>query len=224
MIKELALCAFAAAGTLWATSDVNATTVDFSDLANAPFGFVDNAVIPQTFGDTPEVDVTYATLDGGNNWGQSATVFADNVRYWSEAYSGDQAAFADQDNKKVQIKLEAAPGYKITNLIFDFGAYYNLDRTVDYKAFDGLWNQIGGADSFFLTGAIGGGGIVPFVQDLTTVIFQFGDDWNVGLNGFSFDAVSTQNPDPIPIPAGIILAGTALLGLAGTGRLKSRKG
>ncbi len=216
MIRHLALCAFAAAGTYWATSDANATIVDFSTIAQGS-----GTAVSQAFGDTAAVDFTYALLQGGNNWGQTAAVAAGNVSYWNGNYSGDDAIYSQTNGNKVQVRLDAAPGFTLTNVTFDFGAYSNQDRTMDYKVYDGLWNQIGGANSFFLTGAANGGGILTYIQDLSSIIIQFGDDWNVGINSISFE--TAQNASPVPIPAGIILAGTGLLGLAGTGRMKSRK-
>lgn len=207
MIREMALCAFAAAGSIWATSDVNAATIDFSDLGNAPYSLGNGSVVSQAFGDTAAVDISYASLDGGSNWGQFASVYSGNVRYWNGNYSGDQAVYADTNGKKVQVKLEAASGQKITSISFDFGAYSNTNRSMDFRVYDGLWNQLGGASSFFLTGAIGGGGILSYVQDLSSIVFQFGDDWNVGLNSISFETASTGNPDPVPVPAGIVFAG-----------------
>ncbi len=217
MIRELALCAFAAAGTIWATSDVNASIVDFSAIAQG-----DGTAVSQAFGDSAEADFTYGILQGGNNWGETAAAGPGNVGYWSGEYSGDAAVYSQVDGNKVQVRLDAAAGLKLTSVSFDFGAFSNSDQTLDYRVYDGLWNEIGNMNSFFLTGAIGGGGVVSFVQDMTSVIIQFGDSWNVGLNSISFE--TAQDTSPVPIPAGIILAGTALLGLAGTGRLKSRRG
>ncbi len=215
--NKFSMTSIALLGLLFATPMAEATTIDFSAIAGSS-----GSIVNQSFGDSAEVDVTYATLNGGNNWGQFATVSSNQVRYWDSAYSGDQAVYSDGDGKKFQVTLAATPGRKFTSMTFDFGAWPNLSRTIDYKAYDALWQQIGGANSFFLTGAAGGGGLVSFALDTAAVVFQFGDDFNVGLNAISFETVGNGDPNPVPIPAGIILAGTALAGLAGTGRMKNR--
>jgi hypothetical protein len=215
MIRHLALCAFAAAGTYWATSDVNAAIVDFSAIAQG-----DGTAISQAFGDTAEVNFTYSLLQGGNNWGQAAAAAAGSVSYWNGGYSFDDAIYSQSNGNKVQVKIDAAPGFKLTSVDFGFGGYFNQNRSVDYKAFDSFWTEILGQSSFAISGSTGGT-VLSFVQDLSSIIIQFGDDWNVGLNSISFE--TAQDTSSVPIPAGIILAGTGLLGLAGTGRLKSRK-
>jgi hypothetical protein len=215
MIRHLALCAFAAAGTYWATSDVNAAIVDFSAIAQG-----DGTAVSQAFGDTAEVNFTYSILQGGNNWGQAAASGAGSVSYWNGGYSHDDAIYAQSNGTKVQVRLDAAPGFKLTSVDFAFGGYFNLGQNPNVAVFDGFWNEILGPSSFAVSG-LAGGSVLSYVQDLSSIIIQFGDDWNVGLNSISFE--TAQDTSSVPIPAGIILAGTGLLGLAGTGRLKSRK-
>jgi hypothetical protein len=209
----------ATAGMLLITP-VSATTIDFSALGGAPYNLSNGSVIPQTFGDTAEADATYASLNGGANWGSSASVSANNVRYWGNNYSGDAAAYANANGNKFQMTLSAATGLKFTDFSFDFGAWPNLSRYMNFQIFDEAWNLISDG-RIRVNGAVNSGLNLGFTQDLTRIVLQFGDDFNVGLRSFSYTTASTADPS-VPLPAGLVFALTGLLSLAGTGRMKSR--
>src|SRR4051812_20305165 len=59
--------AMAMAMALVLAAPAQATTIDFTGAAAVDYG-----AVPQTYGDSAEADLSYRTLAGGNNWGQTA--------------------------------------------------------------------------------------------------------------------------------------------------------
>jgi hypothetical protein len=212
------LAAFSMA-LLAAAPDASAITVDFTGA-----GVGNGSPVSQSYGDSASADLSYQTLNGGNNWGQNA-VQAQNggtVSYWTGGYSGDQAIYANSNGQKLELQLDAGPGLVFTSITFNLGGYSDANRLIDFKIFDANWTELLSGASFFISGTTGGA-ITLSLLNTSSIVFQMGDDWNAGLTGVTFDVAQVS---AVPVPGALILLGSGLLGFAGFGarygRAKSR--
>jgi len=191
-----------------------ATTVDFTGAGAGNY-----AVVSQSYGDSAEADLTYRTLAGGNNWGQTATQSANVVDYWADAnYSGDQAIFAAANSNKLELGLLAGSGLGFTSVTFKLGSYPNATQSAAFKLFDAGWNLLASNDTLSIDGATGA--LVSLAVNTTALYFQMGDNWNTGIQSVSYQTAAVA---ATPIPAALPLFATALgaMGFAARRRRKS---
>jgi hypothetical protein len=192
-----------AVSALWAAApSASATTVDFTGAGVAN-------------GD----DVSHISA-GGNSldfdtrdvFGKFSSETVDHVDYWNDPnYSHDNALFSVHDGEVFQLTMTAGPGQLFTSVAFNFGGFSNADRSEDWAIWGDGFNFINSG-----TVSIDGdtGGLVSLTGlNNSQLIFQFGTDWNGGLQSLSFTTVAQT-----PIPAALLLFGTALASLGGLAR------
>jgi len=171
-----------------------ATTIDFTGA-----GVNDYDDVSQSYGDSAEANLSYRSLNGGNNWGQTATQLADHVDYWAETtYSHDQAIFSVANGNKLEVSLAAGAGLTFTSVTFDLGGHNQTDKVVAYRIFDAGWNEIANDAAFFVSGNTGG--LVTLAVNTTALYFQMGDDWNSGVRALSFQTAVAATPIPAALP------------------------
>ena len=203
------LLRFALLGTAlgWLVGPAAAATVDFTGIGTSNF----QVITADTWGDSADVDFTYSTLNGGNNWGQSASIASANVQYWNDTnYSGDNAIYSDGNGRKLQVSLQAGLGKALTFVKFNFGSFPNQNLSIDYKVFNDVWAEIFAGTG---TTVFGNGGYShTFIGFPTTSwTIQLGDNWNVGLTSIEYQV---SNINAVPLPAALPLFAAGLASMA----------
>jgi hypothetical protein len=218
IIMKASLSVVAFSATVLVASAAHATTVDFDTYpAFAPPGQSYNfAPVLDTFGDTAEVNVTYRSVFGA---GFTDGIADEVTEFWNGSYSGHNAVFAAQPSFGEEVRLDAAPGKKITNVTFNFGAWPNVDRAMKYGIYDQLGNLIVGTTGS-ATQVVSGqtGFTVAVFVNSSSAILRFIETWNTGITSFSYE---TANVSSVPLPAALPLLGFALGGLGFARRRKA---
>lgn len=189
----------------------SALTVDFSGA-----GTSNTSAVSQTFGDTAQVDLSYRTLNGGNNWGINAIASNPTVRYWATPVTaGEEDIYAWSNGRKLELKLTAAPLHLLTRVSFRLGPYPNVTRNISYRIYDGLGTLLTSAVNAAVPSA---GLVVALNVSAPTIVFQMGDTSNVGLRSIEYDVQSPVSAVPVPPALPLLVSG-----LFGMGLLRRRK-
>jgi hypothetical protein len=198
------------AAAVWCAPAAHAVVVDYSNVKP----LADYGVLLAGYGSSATATLEYSTVDSFGN----GTVYTPYVSFWNGGYSGDDAIFASTNGRVLQVKLNAAPGLNLTSLALNLGGYFNTNKTVAYRVYDGAFNLLFQSNAFNISGA-NGGTALAFALNTSTVIFQTGFDWNTGINKLEY---ATAAPSTVPIPGALILLGTALAGAAGASRRRKK--
>ena len=174
----------------------NPVTLDFSfNPALAP-----GAAIPQSYGDIAgQLDMIYSSVAGP---GSQVPCFDPGVYFWDADYSNLKDVAYGCDGGTAQVKLAPAPGYLVTLIGFDLGAWQQVDRPSQVAIYSGNISTPIFADPAPLTIAGSAAKHYVFSGPLFTspegYVIQFGPDgYNVGIDNLSF-AVSPV-PGPLPL-------------------------
>jgi hypothetical protein len=195
------------------TLPATATTLTFdglglTDFVEIPSTLGSNATVDGpgynvTSGTTPNISVSMTTVN------DSGAINVPNLLYWSTDY-GDlvDVAFAVSNGDYARVTLTADSGYAVNLQTFDLAGYPAVDWLADrIRVYDGagtvLWNQDG-------TTVLGAGPAhSSYAPNITgsTLILEYGSNWNIGLDNLTFVQV-------VPEPSSLLLgslAGLALL-------------
>lgn len=174
--------------------------MDFSGL-----GLSNGNLIPQNYGDQPNLDVSYRSVASPGNTAEVTPY----LQYWSTAYSGLTDVAYGASGRTAEITLTPSVGYEVTLLGFDLGAWPNTDRQSQVNIYNLDYSQL-----LFSTGPITILGATPSnfsFPNLTRndgIKIQFGPDgFNVGIDNIEFTVSSTT---AVPEPITLLGAGTAL--------------
>ncbi|OUS22101.1 hypothetical protein A9Q95_03445 [Rhodobacterales bacterium 59_46_T64] len=175
----------------------------------------DYTAFDDTLGDSTHVDVTNDTLYGFG----SAGVYESHLEHWTNNYSGlTDIAFPSASGRVGQLAFGIDAGYELTFDSFDFGNYFDgsTARDASFRIYDAAWGLVWSSDVTGHTGAAVT--MTPGVAITGTGYFQWGSDWNIGIDNFAY-SVAEITP-AVPLPAGLPLL---LAGLTGFGVLRRRK-
>lgn len=194
--------------------DCQANTINFDELQ--PFS--NYSAVPESFGSTSEVSVSYQTLNS------DGTVASSNVLLWNSGYADlNTAAFASSNGRLLNITLTAVnPNDYVTLSGFKVGAYPQTSRVAsDLRIVDG--NDI--TNVLLDYAPLGNPFTVPgdvayiFETNITarSIGIILGTDWNIGINNITFSTT------PVPLPAAFWFFGSALAGFGFFKRSRSVK-
>lgn len=178
------------------TSLANPVTLDFSfNPALAP-----GVAIPQSYGDIAgQLDMSYSSVESP---GSQVPCFDSGFYFWDTDYSNLRDVGYGCDGGTAKVKLAPKPGYVVTLLGFDLGAWPRVDRPSQVAIYSGNISTLIFADPAPLTIAGSVAKQYVFSGPLFTspdgYVIQFGPDgFNVGIDNLSF-AVSPV-PGPLPL-------------------------
>ncbi len=174
-----------------------AVVLDFSGL-----GLTNGQSVPQTYGDQPNLDVSYRSVASpGSN-----VEVASSMQYWPTQYSDlTDVAYGFQT---AEVTLTPSAGHQVSLLGFDLGAWPNTDRQSQVSIYNLDYSAL-----LFSTGSITVSGVTAsnfsFANLTRTdgIKIQFGPDaFNVGIDNIEF----TVSTNAVPEPLTLLGAGTAL--------------
>jgi hypothetical protein len=199
--------------------------------------FTGSGVVPSSFGDNAEVDLTYRAF-AASGWGLTQPN-AGSVNFWTSGYGNlPGAAWTNPNGSRGEIRIEAATATDPVSIdSFDMGDWFG-DQDAQWYIYDLAGNELL-QDSGTAPTSGGRLSVTPGVSAQGGLVFQWGEDaWDIGLQNFQFTVgqpstpvvVSQQSPNPgpqrpsvVPVPAAapLLLTGAALLGAM---RLRRRRG
>lgn len=189
-----------------------ATLVNFDSLVQ--LGYKDYAPIPDGYGSTADVTVSYKTLSS-----DLSTLYS-YASLWTSGYADlTSAAYSKVSGAVLDITLTAKdPSKSVTLNSFQVAAYPKgtPDRSADlFQVVDGNGKVL--VD--YLQHSIGGTTATTLTPDVTahSVSILLGYYWNNGINNIDF----TAKPTPTPLPAAAWLLGSGVMGLFGLRRKRS---
>ncbi|MSU49275.1 MAG: PEP-CTERM sorting domain-containing protein [Opitutus sp.] len=194
--------------------------LNFDDLTLADYG-----VIPANHGvslDPNLAGVGYRTFTFA-----TGTTLTNYLQLWSSGY-GDltKVAFASSSGFAAELSLVPGAGFGIRLLSFDMAGWLNTDRT------NSVMRLVDGSGNLLFDFAAGGPVLIqgdgngpphstfsPNIFSAGTIRFQWGNDWNNGLDNLRFEVVPLSAvPEPstwvLLVLGGVVLAGRVRRGWA----------
>ncbi len=193
-----------------AASGASAAVMTFDDIW-ANYGAFDSSL-----GDIAHLDVSNRTRNGFGN----SSVYEQHIEHWRRGYSElRDVAYASRDGRIGELQFVPDSAYEVTIESFDVGTWWNgRRRMASFYIFDSDWNQI-----WSLEDAVFSGHSTTVSANVTgAAYFQWGSDWNVGIDNLNYSVDS--NLTAVPLPASLPLLGLGLLGLGLAGRRRSQRG
>lgn len=170
----------------------------------------------QTLGDIANLDVSNVTRTGFGN----SAIAVGNIDHWGADYSELQdIAFSAQNGGVAELSFAPSAGSEVLLSSFDFGNYFQglPTRNVTFRIYDISWNLVW---ELVVTGHTGSSvHVSPNIVLSDGGHFQWGNDWNVGIDNLAYSVRpdSQVGPSPVPLPAGLplLVSGLGALGAIG---------
>ena len=89
---------------------------------------------------------------------------------------------------------------------------------LDYKLFDANWNELTSGNGFTISG-MAAGTLISLAVNTTSLYFQMGDDWDVGVRSLSYQTAVATTPIPAALP--LFAGALGVLGFAARRRRKN---
>ncbi len=174
------------------------------------------AAFDSTLGDIAHLDVSNRTRNGFGN----AAVYEEHIEHWSTNFSNlTHVAYPSAPGKVGELQFTPDAGYSVTIESFDIGTWYNgAPTTGSFYIYDSSWNVLWSLENFHLSG----NAITVFPNVTGAAYFQWGTDWDIGIDNFTYSVVQDNSPTAVPLPAAMPLLAIGLLGLMALGRRRNR--
>jgi hypothetical protein len=194
MTKSLLLF-LAAPLAAFAGGPSHAAVIDFTDTGCTAINGV-NCLIPQTYGDTADVDVSYRALNAatGQPVGSGLFMFSNYGDLTNVVFGG-----TDMLHYVAEITLTAKVDRLLSLQSFDVATYNGRSSTVPISIYDLAGNLLSGGT--YATRSPTHATVTPATSYLSGVVIRWGpDSYNVGLDNIAYDVRATV-PLPVPEPA-----------------------
>jgi len=186
---KMMLCAGGALFAGLMAPAAEAVVIDFTNTGCTASGVY--CLIPQSYGDTADVDVSYRTLNAatGKQTGAGLFEYGQYGDLSKVVYGGTNASqFVGE------ITLTAKTGRLLSLQSLDFATYHGWSATVPISILDLNGNLLMGGR--YATGYPSHRTLTPATQYLSGVVIRWGpDSYNVGLDNITY-AVSSPAPEP----------------------------
>jgi hypothetical protein len=185
-----------------------AIIIDFKD-TGCQFGGT-FCTIPGNYGDTARVDVSYASI---NNVTGART---QGLNWYGKGY-GDLEDVVwggfNERNFTAEIRIEAAPGFELSLIDFDFATFANIARSAPFSITDLAGNIVSAGVHF--TGWPTHSNLAVNSAFGSGMIIRWGpDSYNVGVDNIRYEVRSLAAVVPEPSSWAMMIIG---FGLAGAG-------
>jgi hypothetical protein len=189
-----------------------------------------SSLIPNSFGDSADVDFSYRSLSSAGG-GQTATsgsgggVGGALPYYWNGAYSGQPGIWSGlgASSSAIEVRVDANPGFDLTSVTFNLGAWPNVDRSTNWAVYDtsgSTWSLLSSANAVTVSGGTGLAIVLSGLSNVQGVALQFWNDaYNVGLTGVS----GNTSVSAVPVPAALPLLVSAIAGAGFVSRRRKAK-
>ncbi len=182
----------------------SATVIDFTNTNCTSAGV--NCVIPQTYGDTADVDVSHRIIQKSNGKTVGAGLFDYKQKYGD--LTGVVYGGYDMTNYLSEITLTAKTGRLLSLTSFDFATFGGRSSTVPIKVFDLDGNLLNGGS--YNTNSPKHGTLALNTSFLSGVVIRWGpDSYNVGLDNITY---SVKSAAPEPTSWAMMVVGFGALG------------
>jgi len=206
------LCAGGALFACLGAQAASATVIDFTNSGCTASGVY--CLIPQSYGDTADVDVSYRTLSAatGKPTGAGLFEYGQYGDLSNVVYGGTNASqFVGE------IMLTAKKGRLLSLASLDFATYHGSSATVPISIFDLDGNLLMGGR--YATGYPSHRTLTPDTKYLSGVVIRWGpDSYNVGLDNITYTAHAAA---PEPASWAMMVAGFGAIGWSVRGRRKA---
>lgn len=189
---------------LASTCIATAETMTFDDVSGNYTDF------DQTLGDITDLDVSNRTRTGFGN----STIYSENLDHWEDNYSElVDVAFPTYNGGVGELEFAPAAGSEVLISSFDFGNYFNGSTARDavFRIYDDAWNLVW---ELLIDNHTGNSvNVMPDIILANGGYFQWGIDWNVGIDNFTYSVRPDSVASPVPLPAAgwLMLAGLGAL-------------
>jgi hypothetical protein len=194
-----------------------AATLDFEGL-----GLSNRNLIPAGYGGIPgEVAIDNRTREGFGN----SSVRNEHVLFWTTGYGSAPGlvnnVYASFNGGVGEFAFTPAAGKEVTFESFRAASYFNgPTRTATFRIYDAAWSVVWALENETVSSAPQG--FTPGVTLAGPLYFQWGTDWNVGVDDIAFSVADIgSTTTPIPVPAALPLLATALAGLGFVARRRA---
>ncbi len=187
-----------------------AAVMRFDDIW-ANFGAFDD-----TLGDIANLDVSNRTRNGFGN----ASVYEEHIEHWRTGFSDlVDVAYPSAPGKVGELAFAPDAGYSVTIESFDIGTWFNGAPAIgSFFIYDSSWNVLWSLENtlFF------GNAVTVFPNVTGAAYFQWGTDWDIGIDNFTYSVAPADNLAAVPLPASLPLLAFGLFGLVALGRRRQR--
>ncbi|MEO5961118.1 MAG: VPDSG-CTERM sorting domain-containing protein [Opitutaceae bacterium] len=177
-------------------------------------GFSHNEVIPQTYGDSANVDVSYNVLAGFGNAASAGGGIT--INQWTSGY-GDLVNVAwgagPVDPSLVgNISFSAAVGRQVTLNSFDLAGWVGDQAGRSVRVYDGFYNLLASYGPMTIDGTEGHSSFAPAVS-ASTLHLQWDFPWAVAADNVNFTDSVVRVPGVPDGGSTVVLGALSLFGL-----------
>ena len=194
-------------GLLFWCEPVHASTIVYNSLSDAPYNLAAYGHIPDGFGSTAEVTVSYQTTSA------SHAVLDSFLYYWPGGYGDLPAvALAAAGGAYADITLTPAPGHQLTLEMFALAGLGGDVAGQTVRVLQGvggtlLWD----VSPVAIAGGLAHSSFAPSLVSTGPVTIDFGPSGSVGINYIWFEAAEATSDAPEPAAMPLCLGALLLL-------------